>query len=70
LPDADIRGYLDANDLVVTANEIVREQRDMDMYLDLVGLEGAQRERVARMAPASYDVALGWYVARKPGSSL
>ena len=65
LPDADIRGYLEANDLTVTANEVVRERRDMEEYLDLVGLEGEERERVARMAPASYDVELGWYVAHK-----
>jgi ubiquinone/menaquinone biosynthesis C-methylase UbiE len=65
LPDADIRGYLDANDLVVSANEIVREPRDMDEYLDVVGLEGEERERVARMAPASYAVEIGWYVAHK-----
>ena len=66
LPDADIRGYLDANDLVVTANEIVEERRDMETYLDLVGLEGEERERLARMAPPVYDVEIGWYVARKP----
>jgi ubiquinone/menaquinone biosynthesis C-methylase UbiE len=66
LPDADIRGYLDANDLVVAANEIVRERRDMDCYLDLAGLEGEQRERVAGMAPASFEVEIGWYLARKP----
>jgi ubiquinone/menaquinone biosynthesis C-methylase UbiE len=65
LPDADIRGYLEANDLVVSANEIVRERRDMERYLDVVGLEGEERERVARMAPAVYDVEIGWYVARK-----
>ena len=65
LPDADIRGYLDANDLVVTANEIVRERRDMETYLDLVGLEGEERERISRMAPAVYEVEVGWYVARK-----
>jgi ubiquinone/menaquinone biosynthesis C-methylase UbiE len=65
LPDADIRGYLEANDLTVTVNEVVRERRDMEEYLDLVGLEGEERERVARMAPASYDVELGWYVAHK-----
>ena len=65
LPDADIRGYLDANDLTVVANQVVREHRDMEQYLDLVGLEGEERERVARMAPASYDVELGWYVAVK-----
>jgi len=67
LPDADIRGYLDANDLTVVANEVVLEHRDMEQYLDLVGLQGEARERVARMAPASYDVELGWYVAVKHG---
>src|SRR6185312_16455056 len=40
LPDADIRGYLDANDLVVVANEMIRERRDMERYLDVAGLEG------------------------------
>jgi ubiquinone/menaquinone biosynthesis C-methylase UbiE len=66
LPDTDIRGFLEANDLVVIANEIVREHRDMDRYLDLVGLEGEERERLERMAPASSEVEVGWYVARKP----
>ena len=66
LPDADIRGFLEANDLVVSANEIVRERRDMSRYLDLVGLEGAERERVARLAPAVSEVEVGWYLARKP----
>jgi ubiquinone/menaquinone biosynthesis C-methylase UbiE len=65
LPDADIRGYLDANDLVVVANEIVKERRDMERYLDVAGLEGEARDRVARMAPAVYEVEMGWYVARK-----
>ena len=65
LPDADIRGYLDANDLVVTSNEIVRERRDMDAYLAVAGLEGEERERLARMAPPVFEVEIGWYVARK-----
>ena len=66
LPDADIRGFLEANDLVVLANEIVHEHRDMGRYLDLVGVEGDERERLERMAPASSEVEVGWYVARKP----
>jgi hypothetical protein len=66
LPDADIRGYLDANDLVVTANEIVRERRDIDTYLAIAGLEGEERERLARMAGPVMEVEIGWYVARKP----
>jgi len=65
LPDADIRGFLDANDLVVRANEVVHERRDLNRYLDLVGLQGEERERIARMAPTSLDVEMGWYVARK-----
>ena len=43
-----------------------RERRDMSRYLDLVGLEGEERERVARLAPAVSEVEVGWYVARKP----
>jgi SAM-dependent methyltransferase len=65
LPDADIRGFLDANDLVVTANEVVHEVRDMERYLDVAGLVGEERQRVARMAPARYEVEIGWYVAHK-----
>ena len=68
LPDQDIRGFLDANDLDVLTNEIVREQRNLERYLDLVGLEGDERRRVGGMAPgAVYDVEIGWYVARKRG---
>jgi ubiquinone/menaquinone biosynthesis C-methylase UbiE len=66
LPDADIRGFFEANDLVVSANEIVREHRDMSRYLDLAGLEGEERERLERMAPASSEIEVGWYVAHKP----
>lgn len=68
LPDVDIRGFLDANDLVVVHNEITRERRDMKRYLELVGIEGAEQERLLRSAPAGvYEVEVGWYVARKPG---
>lgn len=68
LPDQDIRGYLDANDLEVLTNEIAREQRNLEHYLDLVGLEGDERRRVSGMAPgAVYEVEIGWYVARKRG---
>jgi ubiquinone/menaquinone biosynthesis C-methylase UbiE len=69
LPDGDIRYLLDANDLIVTTNEVVREQRDVERFLDLAGLEGEQRERVRRMAPAPvYEVEIGWYVAVKHGA--
>jgi ubiquinone/menaquinone biosynthesis C-methylase UbiE len=68
LPDADIRGFLDANDLVVLSNEIEHERRDLEQFLDIAGLEGDERERVRRMAPAPvYEIEVGWYVARKRG---
>ncbi|HEY7379861.1 MAG TPA: methyltransferase domain-containing protein [Gaiella sp.] len=67
LSDSDIRSLLDANDLVVVHNETTTERRDVERFLDLAGLEGPERERIRRMAPAPvYDVELGWYVARKP----
>lgn len=66
LPDADIRQFLEANDLAVTRNEVVRELRDVERFLDLAGLEGEARERVRRAAPAqSYEIEVGWYLARK-----
>jgi SAM-dependent methyltransferase len=69
LPDQDIRGFLDANDLDVLTNEVSLERRDLERYLDLVGLEGDERSRVGGMAPgAVYDVEMGWYVARKRGA--
>lgn len=70
LPDADVRGFLDANDLVVVSNQIGHERRDVERFLDLVGLEGDERERVRRMAPAPvYEIEIGWYVARKGGGN-
>lgn len=69
LPDGDIRYLLDANDLTVIANEVVREQREIERFLDLAGLAGEHRERVRRMAPAPvYEIELGWYVAIKHGA--
>jgi ubiquinone/menaquinone biosynthesis C-methylase UbiE len=66
LPDQDIRALLEANDLVVVSNEIVAEHRDIDIYLDLVGLEGDTREHLRRTVPSGVlDVEVGWYVARK-----
>ncbi len=67
LPDADVRQLLDANDLVVRRNEVVREMRDVERFLDLAGLEGERREHVRRMAPAPhYEIEIGWYEASKP----
>ena len=69
LPDQDIRSLLDVNDLDVLTNEITRERRNLERYLDLVGLTGEERARVGGMAPgAEYEVEIGWYVARKRGA--
>ena len=68
LPDGDIRGYLDANDLVLLSSEATREQIDLERRLELAGISEEDRERIRGAAPASpYDVEIGWYVARKPG---
>ena len=67
LPDTDIRGYLDANDLVLVAFESEHERVDLEERLELARVPEADRERVRGLAPSSvYDIEVGWYVARKP----
>ena len=67
LPDADVRGYLDANDLVLVAFESEHERVDLEERLELADVPEEQRIRVRGLAPSSvYDVEIGWYVARKP----
>jgi SAM-dependent methyltransferase len=69
LPDADIRGYLDANDLVLVSFEVVRERVDLEERLTLAEVPEDQRVRIRGLAPASvYDIDVGWYVARKPAA--
>jgi ubiquinone/menaquinone biosynthesis C-methylase UbiE len=69
LPDADIRGYLDANDLVLVSSEVVRERIDLEERLALAEVPEEQRVRVRGLAPGSvYEIDVGWYVARKPGA--
>jgi SAM-dependent methyltransferase len=68
LPDADIRGYLDANDLVLVTSDVTRERVDLERRLDLAGMPDEERVRIRGPAPARpYEVEIGWYVARKPG---
>jgi SAM-dependent methyltransferase len=68
LPDADIRGYLDANDLVLITCEVTRERIDLEQRFDLAGTPEGERVPIRGPAPASpYEVEIGWYVARKPG---
>ncbi|TML24200.1 MAG: hypothetical protein E6G28_01345 [Actinobacteria bacterium] len=67
LPDADIRGYLDANDLVLTSFEVVHERVDLEERLALADVPEEQRVRVRGLAPGPvYEIEVGWYVARKP----
>jgi SAM-dependent methyltransferase len=67
LPDTDVRGFLDANDLVVISSEVIRERVDLEQRLALAGLSEEERVRIRGAAPASsYEIEVGWYVARKP----
>jgi ubiquinone/menaquinone biosynthesis C-methylase UbiE len=67
LPDTDVRGFFEANGLVVVRNEVTRELRDLDRYLDLAAVPDEARRGVRALAPAPvYEVEIGWYVARKP----
>ena len=67
LPDADIRGFLDANDLVLVSSEILRETVDLERRLELAQLPEDERVRIRGLAPgAEYDIEVGWYVAGKP----
>ena len=52
LPDADIRGYLDANDLVLLSSEVTREQVDLEERLELAGFDEEERIRIRGPAPA------------------
>jgi len=68
LPDGDIRGFLEANDLVLLSSEVTHERIDLEQRLDLAGVSDDDRERIRGPAPAEpYEVEVGWYVARKSG---
>jgi ubiquinone/menaquinone biosynthesis C-methylase UbiE len=66
LSDADIRGYLDANDFVLVSFDVARERIDLEERLALAEVPEEQRVRVRGLAPASvYEIEVGWYVAMK-----
>ena len=68
LPEADIRGYLDANDLLLLSSEVTRESVDLEERLELAGFDEEERIRIRGPAPATpYEIEVGWYVSRKPG---
>jgi ubiquinone/menaquinone biosynthesis C-methylase UbiE len=66
LAEGDLRGLFDSNSLVLRHEEIVREPRNLDAYLDLAGCEGDERARAKLLAPASYEASLGWFVLTRP----
>ncbi len=68
LPDADIHGFLDANDLVLLSHEVTRERVDLEQRLELADVPEEERVRLRGLAPdAVFEIEVGWYVARKAG---
>jgi SAM-dependent methyltransferase len=67
LPDTDLRGLFDANDLVLRRCEFETERREIERYLDLAACQGEERERARSLAGGEdYEVTLGWYLLAKP----
>ena len=62
LAEGDLRALFDANGLVLQRSDIVHEPRDLEVYLDLAGCEGFERERALSLAPAGYEGVIGWFV--------
>jgi ubiquinone/menaquinone biosynthesis C-methylase UbiE len=62
LADADLRGLFDVNGLTLRRQQVDREPRDVDAYLDLAGCEGEERERARSLVPQGYEAVIGWYV--------
>jgi hypothetical protein len=51
----------------VLSSEVTRETVDLERRLELAGLDQDERVRIRGQAPsATYEVEVGWYVARKP----
>jgi ubiquinone/menaquinone biosynthesis C-methylase UbiE len=70
LPDVDLRGLFDANDLVLRQTRFQQHRRELDYYLDLAGCEGEARERAKVLSPggpAAYVAESGWYLLNKRG---
>jgi ubiquinone/menaquinone biosynthesis C-methylase UbiE len=62
LSDGDMRALFDANNLVLRRERLVHESRDIDVYLDLAGCDGVERERARSLAPTGFEGVVGWYV--------
>jgi len=62
----EIHGLLVAAGFAVVRRDVVVEQRTLGPFLDLVGLTGAERDRVRALAPAeTWSVEVGWFLARR-----
>jgi SAM-dependent methyltransferase len=64
LPDVDLRGLFDANDLVLRRTRFQQHRRELGYYLDLAGCEGEARERAKALSPGgpeAYTAESGWY---------
>jgi ubiquinone/menaquinone biosynthesis C-methylase UbiE len=66
LADVDLRGLFDVNGLVLRRSDIVSEARDLELYLDLAGCSGEERERARSLAPSPVTGQYGWYLLAKP----
>jgi len=67
LADVDLRELFDVNTLVLRRAEVVREERDLERYLDLAGCQGEARAGARALAPPELIAEIGWYVLAKPG---
>jgi ubiquinone/menaquinone biosynthesis C-methylase UbiE len=68
LPDTDLRGLFDANELVLRRTRFFPERRTLDPYFDLAGCEGEARERARGLSPEgpdAYTATVGWYLLDK-----
>jgi SAM-dependent methyltransferase len=68
LPDVDLRGLFDANDLVLRRTRFQEHRRELGYYLDLAGCEGEARERARVLSPGgpdSYIAETGWYLLER-----
>jgi SAM-dependent methyltransferase len=68
LPDVDLRGLFDANDLVLRRTHFEQHRRELEYYLDLAGCEGEAKEQARALSPGgpdSYVAESGWYLLGK-----
>ncbi len=68
LPDVDLRGLFDANDLVLLTTRFQQHRRELGYYLDLAACTGEAAERARALSPGgpeAYVAESGWYLLTK-----